>query len=154
MGYYTELCLGVRFKRETPKAVIDAITLMLQPLEEQNAEDWKDCAARNNNHKLFSLDRSRWMLNSGGSYYFQSKPVRYWGYDANVRCWFLTVWTNIKNYESEWETFLSFISAWIEKDGLIGFIRGEDQEIPTLLYGRDSGVVMEEGRRVTEDKES
>jgi hypothetical protein len=55
----------------------------------------------------------------------------------------LNVRSNLKNYDSEIENFLDFISPYIETDEFIGYMRYEESEKPTLIY-IDNGIVKYE----------
>lgn len=129
MGMYTELAIGVEFKEDVPEEVVAAISSMV----DGNRVEGYD-------HPLFSKPRHAMMLRSGGSYYFAAQPCLRWKHDDISRSWFLTVWTNIKNYEDEWEAFLDFIAPHIEERGYIGHMRYEEDDEPTLLYAEDGAI--------------
>lgn len=135
MGMYTELCLGVEFKQDTPGWVIDTLSFMARPGAKPG-----ETPPPHESHKLFQTERWDWMLRSGGSYYFDAKPVLRWEKDR-IGGWYLTVWTNIKNYAGEWEAFLDFIAPYLESEGFIGHHRYEEDENPTLLYAKDGAIV-------------
>ena len=67
------------------------------------------------------------------SYYFNAQPVHVFEYDVIGRCWFLTNISNLKNYDSEIEKFLDWISPYIEDTGFFGYMRYEEDDFPTLL---------------------
>lgn len=134
MGMYTELNIGVEFKRDTPKEVIDALTYMVTPEGERGQVGFPV------DHALFQTERWKWMLRSGGSYYFDAQPVLVWRFDEIPKAYFLTVCTNIKNYSNEWEAFLDFIAPHLQTAGYIGTYRYEEAETPTLLYSREGKV--------------
>lgn len=123
MGMYTELAIGVRFKEDAPDTVIAAIQSMVDGGSVEGLD-----------HALFGKPRHRMMLRSGGSYYFDAQPCLVWRHDDIARSWFLTLWTNIKNYEGEWEAFLDFIAPHIDDQGYVGHMRYEEEDHPTLLY--------------------
>lgn len=135
MGMYTELHIGVEFKKETPPDVIAAIRWMATG-EGDRPES---------SHALFATQRVDWMLRSGGSYYFDAKPCLVWMLDSVTNTWSLTVTTNIKNYTQEWESFLDFIAPHLSTEGFLGHLRYEESDDPTLLYN-NGGVI--EWRRV------
>lgn len=129
---YTELNIGVQFKENTPIEIINAITYMASQETEQGEINFPTT------HKLFDDSKGRWtwMLNSGGSYYFDAKPTKIWEFDKISGTWFLTLCTNIKNYDSEWENFLDFIAPHVD-EGYIGTYRYEEDKLPTLLFIKD-----------------
>ena len=131
MGMYTELAIGVEFKSNLPEEVRAALDFMVT--EEGEAPTL--------NHPLFQTERWRWMLRSGGSYYFDAQPCLVWRYDDIARAWFLTVWTNIKNYTEEWQHFLDFIAPYVDTDGYIGTYRYENDDDPTILYVEHGRIV-------------
>jgi len=136
MGMYTELYLAVELRGDTPKDVIDALTLLTSS---------EDIAASN---PIFPDRTVFFPLRSGGSYYFDAIETCAFQYDDNAEAWYLTFVTSIKNYENEWGTFLDWISPYIADDGHVGHLRYEESDLPTVLY-------MERGRilRIPVEKE-
>jgi hypothetical protein len=139
MGMYTELNIGVKFRTDTPSAVIDALLFMV--LAEGDA---KRPASPSICHPLFEAERWTWMLRSEGSYYFDRVAYRAMEFDEITGAWFLSVATNIKNYSDEWQHFIDFIAPWIETDGFIGTYRYEADDAPTLLYAADRRVIWQQ----------
>jgi len=149
MGEFTELSIGVRMKHDIPDEVVDAIEAMV-------TDRAMDCQGHvpsakyqpKVQHPLFSYesDRWRWMLHGGGSYYFPAQPHVEWKNDDEVgKCYFLTLRTNIKNYNEEWEKFLDFIAPYIDEDGYIGTIRYNGAEFPDLLFATEDGKIERRG---------
>lgn len=139
MGMYTELFLGVEIHGSKGSDHIKALTYMAATQEEQPKLS-KDFDM---SHPLFKTDRWSWMLRSGGSYYFRTKPCLVFRYDEIANAYFLTLITNIKNYTGEWEQFLDYIAPHIDEDTTckcIGWIRYEEAEHPTLLYIEDGKI--------------
>ena len=124
MGMYTELNIGLELKKDTPDEVINIIEYMISDKEQDRPTT--------PNHPLFSTNRWDVMLTCG-SYYFNAKPVHRFEYDEIGRCWFLTNVSNLKNYNSEIEKFLDWISPYINDDGFFGYMRYEEDAMPTLL---------------------
>jgi hypothetical protein len=136
MGMYTELNIGVRFKKDLPLDVLKALQYITSELDPHEKEI--DFAT---DHSLFKTDRWKWMLRSGGSYYFDTKPMLYWAFDDIAQAWNLSFVTNIKNYTSEWEEFLKFIAPHVDdysdedsKPHYIGTYRYEEDDEPTLVF--------------------
>lgn len=138
MGMYTELDIAVVFNAETPVGVIDLISYMARPAKEGDTTKAPPLL----DHPLFGTDRWNWMLRSGGSYYFSGKPSLTWVKDTINHFWYLTLRTNIKNYTSEWEHFLSFIAPHVE-EGWIGTYRYEEEPAPTLVWIKNKTVHMQ-----------
>jgi hypothetical protein len=134
---YTELCIGVEFKKDTPADVIACLSQMASPSDAVKFDPPESLAA----HPLFKTDRWHWMLRSGGSYYFAAKPCLVWQRDEITDSYFLTVLTNIKNYTGEWEQFMGFIAPWLCTQGFLGYYRYEEDDEPTLLYNDDGTIV-------------
>jgi hypothetical protein len=139
MGMYTELSLGVEFKKNLPEEFISIINFMVSGGEEEVfliPERFKD-------HELFTTTtRWRWMLRSGGSYYFDRKPYLVWKRDEITKSYFLSCATNIKNYEQEWEKFLDFICPYLDTEGYLGTYWHEEWEHPVMLMKVDSDIYI------------
>lgn len=157
MGMYTELNLSIKLKKDTPDDIIKAITYMC---ESDEGNDYVDCTVDfNTDHKLFKDSRWSWMLQSGGSYYFDTTPHLTWRYDDISKQHYLSFCTNIKNYNSEWENLLDYLAPHIDSNTeyykedeipkedwqkrYISTYRYEEAEKPTLLYALDGEVIWE-----------
>lgn len=137
MGMYTELAIGVEFKKDTPPRVIAVLEWMVTNHDHEVCE-----IPLAIDHLLFKTDRWAWMLRNGGSYYFDAKPCLVWKLDEITKSYFLTVWRNIKNYTFEWENFLDFIAPYLATEGFIGHYRYEECENPTLIYNLNGKIEM------------
>ena len=115
MGMYTELVLGVEL--ESPPARLVA-TLQ----EMVNEEEWSDLPGR-----------WGWMLQST-SYYFAGDSYSTLRWDDISDSYFLTVRCDLKNYEGEIESFLQWIAPYVQPRGFAGYVRYEEDAVPTLLY--------------------
>lgn len=124
MGMYTELNIGLELSKDTPEEVINIINYMI-------SGEGSDMPTTPN-HPLFSTDRWDFMLTCS-SYYFNAQPVHKFEYDEIGECWFLTSISNLKNYNSEIEKFLDWISPYINDNGFFGYMRYEEDDFPTLL---------------------
>jgi len=130
MGMYTELNIGVEFKKDIPSYIIQTIEYMTQ----DHIDQGKFKGDFPLEHALFKTDRWHWMLKSGGSYYFDTQPMLHWAFDTGSKTWKLSFVTNIKNYTHEWEEFLKFIAPHLRSEGYIGTYRYEEASWPTLLF--------------------
>jgi hypothetical protein len=137
MGMYTELNIGVQFKSELPEDIFKALEYMVKNDDSKSIDFSLE-------HPLFSTERWKWMLRSGGSYYFDAKPVLLWEFDEISKAWYLTLITNIKNYSDEWENFLNFIAPHLESSGYIGTLRYEESDQPTLLFCEGGEIKFKE----------
>ena len=124
MGMYTEVNLGLCFKKSTPYEIIHIIQCLLGDRE------WKNELP---NHKLFRCDRFKMVLTCD-SYYFDSITDSKMELDEIDGKYHLNVRSNLKNYSNEIENFVDYISPYIETDGFIGYMRYEESEHPTLIY--------------------
>lgn len=132
---YTELSIGIRLKVNTPKEIIDILQKMLTADEE---------FLTNIIHPLFKTDRWWWMLQSSGSYYFHRQTNTIFKFDKIINSYFLSFTTNIKNYGSEFEHFLDFISPYIDTKGYIGTYQYEEMEEPYLLYNINGKIYFKD----------
>ena len=139
MGMYTELVFGVRLKSNTPESVLDTIDALVG--ESEGFSDWP-------NHPFFGLTRGCWPLMSGGSYYFNAVPCLKWDRVGDFRgCSSLTFITNIKNYGQEWQHFLDWIQPYSDSEEIVGYLRYEEADAPSVVWFRPSYV--KEGDRVS-----
>jgi hypothetical protein len=140
MGMYTELSLGIELKKETPDVIINILKgIIIGDLFDPKVD-----------HPLLRTDRWYWLLASAGSYYFDRKPNTIFKKDDITNTYFLSFTSNIKNYGSEWEYFLDFISPYIETNGYIGTYMYEEWEDPILLYNRNGKITYKDPKRLGE----
>lgn len=101
MGMYTELIFGASLKEDTPKEVLSTINYIL---------------GNSNKPENFPLPEGRCeSLFRHSSYYFGvSKPVNSFIFDDISNCWILSIRCNVKNYNNEIETFLTWIKPYID----------------------------------------
>lgn len=130
MGMYTELIFGAELKRDTPNEVIEALKYMIGETKEKPSK--------------FPLPdgRCEWLF-QGGSYYFaiNNAVTKMWLDDIDNQ-WHISTRSNIKNYESEIETFLEWIKPYIDSGSggrnLYAITIYEEQDTPTLYYLDDA----------------
>lgn len=131
MGMYTQLVLGVEFKKTVPLKVLAQLHFMTGNRETGiSPADMMDTQAERD---FFRCPRWRLVL-SGDSYYFDWKTMRQFDYDIISHSWYLTVVSNLKNYDGEIAKFLFWIAPHIHTNGYLGFTRYEETETPTLIY--------------------
>ena len=130
MGMYTEFHFNAELVKDLPKEVENILKYMIG---ESDGEDISPPDLPN--HKLFSTPRWQVML-MGDSYYFAADTISTLRYDNITNSHFLCIRCSFKNYDSEIELFLDWISPYIEMDSgeFLGFYRYEMDEIPTLIY--------------------
>lgn len=125
MGMYTELNMGVEIAN-VPK-VIDVLKYMLHDIDDE-PELFE--------HKLFETPRWDYMLRCD-SYYFDGQTDSKLFKDdlyEDSSMYYLNVRCNLKNYSSEIELFLDWLSPYIKTEGFLGYMRYEEDENPTLIY--------------------
>ena len=124
MGMYTEINLGLCFKKDTPDEIINTIWCLL------GEKEWEKELP---NHKFFKCDRFKMVLTCD-SYYFDSITDSKMEFDEIDNKYHLNVRSNLKNYNDEIGEFIDYISPYIETDGFIGYMRYEECDNPTLIY--------------------
>lgn len=121
MGMYTQLLLDVRLKKDTPKEVIKILTEMVS--KDDVCEFWEG--------------RLNWCFNSS-SYYFNNYNHSEIGFDEIMSAYKLFVYCDFKNYGEEIEKFLAWLKPYIEyTEDMLGYVRYEEDEIPTILFVKD-----------------
>jgi len=106
MGMYTGLKLHVQLKDETHDDVFDVLLYLFA------IKDAVSTAVRNGKAKeLLDCDRTGCGIVYGSSAYLDS----HFGPDSWLNCHELHVQFNIKNYDSEIEKFLSWLSPWVSE---------------------------------------
>jgi hypothetical protein len=130
MGMYTELIFGAELKKDTPNQVIEALKYMIGETKEKPSD--------------FPLPDGRCeRLFQGGSYYFaiNNSATKMWLDDIDEQ-WHISTRSNIKNYESEIETFLEWIKPYIDSGSggrdLYAITIYEEQDTPSLYYLYDA----------------
>lgn len=131
MGMYTEFVFASELKKETPIAIIKVLESMISG----NFIENKDYVI--NNHNFFKCDRWKWLFLSD-SYYFDGESMSNIEYDKISNTYFLTVRSNLKNYNEEILNFIDFIYPYLvpksEEDDFLGYYRYEKRREPTLIY--------------------
>ena len=130
MGMYTELIFGASLKKDTPETVINALKYMIGEAEEKPLD--------------FPLPDGRCeSLFQYGSYYFAiNEPVKRMWLDEVDKEWHISTRSNLKNYESEIETFLEWIKPYIESGSgnreMYAIVLYEEFDEPTIYYKHDA----------------
>lgn len=132
MGAYTELIFGASIKKDAPKEVINTLHYLVNGKKIYEEVEIKK-----------SVTVGRNVLNGGGSYYFGvcNGVAKMWFDDIRSE-WIISSRTNIKNYESEIETFLEWIKPFIESGSgdreMYAITIYEEQSEPTVYYLYDA----------------
>ena len=126
MGNYTALNCAFELKKDTPQTVLDILRYMadgtgyLPPLPD---------------HPLFACHRWR-SLFTCDSYYFDDQTHTDVLFDDCTDTWYVSVRSNLKNYDGEIGKFFDWVTPYIDKmDGeFVGYHRYEQNEVPTLVF--------------------
>lgn len=124
MGMYTELYLRVALKKDTPDSVIETLRSMVE-------------GGNSLETTPFGGGRRPWMFRCS-SHYHHPVAVSRMDYLNYVDKWYLFVRCDLKNYEGEIESFLTWIKPHLDcfEDEYIGHTRYEEADVPTnLIYG-------------------
>ncbi len=121
MGMYTEIYVNVDLKEDTPQKILDVLRAMCY---EHDSE------------ALNGYPQSWRYLFNDGSYYTPRTSCANFTQDSIDGQWSLLGKGDIKNYESEIETFFAFILPHV--DGMtgdfVGYHRYEVNQAPTLVF--------------------
>lgn len=125
MGMYTELILGIEFKKDTPEYIIEAIDCIINENEiiSDDAQKFID------EYELGSIFH-------GCSYYFAvDRPNYAFWKDTYDESWHLSSRANLKD-GGRIEKFLNFIKDYVENGagplGVFAYVQYEESEFPTI----------------------
>lgn len=126
MGTYTQFHFASEIKKDTPKEVIEILTYMTSYEVEPKKLP---------NHKFFKCERWK-MLFRMDSYYFPATTHCDLRLDEITNSYFLTVTSNLKNYDEEIDKFVDWITPHIEafEGDFLGYSRHEETEDPKLIH--------------------
>lgn len=123
MGMYTEVYVNVDLKEDIPQKVFSVLDNVVNY---RNSEGYP----------------GRWaMLFGDGSYYTPLTSVNNLTYDGIREGWSLLGKGDIKNYKGEIEAFFEFIAPWVYDEGFIGYIRYEEDDLPTVVSVEKGKVI-------------
>jgi hypothetical protein len=125
MGMYTAFHYYCELKKDVPEKVVEVLSYM-----NGDGDEPKELP----DHSFFSCDRWRHLFKMG-SYYFAAQTHSSFRKDDITNTYFLTVTSNLKNYDGEIESFIDWISPYVraERGNFMGYKRYEEDEMPTLL---------------------
>lgn len=137
MGMYTELVMACRLRKDTPEDVIKILKYMCRT-EDVELSDLKIPT----NHDLFTTERWNWMLVCDSFYFSGDSHTTFSTYEGISKDHFLTVRSNLKNYNNEIENFLDWLSPYMKDHGFLGYMRFEATDTPTLFYRKYNGEIV------------
>lgn len=126
MGMYTEFVCAIELRKDTPDEVINILENMTNGINEYEFIP---------QHPFFKCARWKWLFTMD-SYYFPGITNTLFEYDDIARTHFLTIRTNLKNYDGEIDKFLNWIKPYIQAFGneFLGYSRYEECDNPELIY--------------------
>lgn len=138
MGMYTHLVLNVNLIKDTPNDVVGTLLWLSYQT---------DICPIQEGHELYGLDRIGVVM-CGDSGSFDGDTNYSFLFDEIKEEWAITINSNIKNYNMEYQKFLEYIQPYIiENYGdkkFLGFMRYEEWEEPTLIYNTKDGIEYRE----------
>ena len=126
MGMYTEFVFAAELSKHTPLNVLDILKYLTC---DQDSKDIENIEIPD--HPFFKTERWKVMA-SGASAYFPGETHSSLLFNIHYYC--LTIRSTIKDYDSEFELFLEWISPHIITHGFLGYMRCEEFNDPTLIY--------------------
>lgn len=133
MGMYTEIVVGVRLKKGTPKEVMDILSVLV---------GYTDASGLDlPSHGFFKTNRWKYIVRSC-SYYFPVHSAHSRLVDDGRGNIFLDARASLKNYDSEIEKFFDWLLPYVEAHygcgkTLMGYSRYEENGYP-ILYFKDN----------------
>lgn len=121
MGMYTEIYVNVDLVRGVPQEVLDVLSAICN---------------KEHDSIVLSDKPSRWfVLFNNGSYYTPNTEIGSLTYDDISRQWSLIGKGDIKNYNSEIQSFFDWLNPYVDAfpGEFIGYIRYEEDDVPTLV---------------------
>lgn len=132
MGMYTELVLACTLKKDTPQEVLNLLRFMCGGERAAPKPADENLPA----HPLFRAERWQYVLRSA-SYYFPGEPYASLRAADATGLAYLTVRSNLKNYDFEIEYFLHWLAPYSESAGFVGYSRYEESLQPRLIFFAD-----------------
>ncbi len=134
MVMYTELSIRCRIKEDAPDFVIETLRVM-------SSKDSERVLPEETKH--FGDSRIIHMLHSC-SYYLHPVTMQSFVYDGIANQWMFAALCNLKNYESEIETFIEWLTPYIDayEGEFLGHRLYEEDDHPILLYHPNNWVQL------------
>ena len=148
MGMYTEFILNIDLRADTPNQVIETLEYMIKDHSNDYTFTLPDHPLFKKYISPYDKDKkpqsTRWYyMLTCGSAYFQGIPASRIRTDAITRRCEVSIFCNLKNYNSEIELFLDWIFPYVHQTYLrfCGYIRYEEDEAPSLLFITPEGFL-------------
>lgn len=140
MGMYTELCLAVEFRQDTPPEIIDWISFLAggsvssTPVKRPDHPLFKERAGNAPTYMDIFHGSNGATFPGTGHVVFE--------HQSRGNTWHLTIRAALKNYQREIESFLMFLMPYAEPNGYAGYYRFEGHEHPCLIYYPEPGKLV------------
>ena len=129
MGMYTELIFGASIRSSIPDLDLAALKYLLGEGDEPSELP---------NHEFFMCDRWKYMTRCSSYYFAVRNTHRSIELDKISDTWLCSSRSNLKNYDSEIEKFLSWIKPFIEQGSgerdFYAIVCYEEASEPTIYY--------------------
>lgn len=130
MGMYTELILGCKLSKDAPEVLTKALDAVINHYIDEKHKVSKEVEQFIEDYSLVSLF---WC----SSYYFGvNHPNSAFWFDTIDQSWHISSRSNLKNYEDEIETFLNYLSPYVEygsgTDEVYAYVMYEESKRPTV----------------------
>jgi len=124
---YTAFHFASELKKDTPKEVIEILDYMASNTDKE--------PEKLPEHNFFKCSRWKWLFTMD-SCYFDADTHSTFRYDIVLNGHYLTITSNLKNYDNEIKLFVDWISPYLAKNNgdFLGYSRYEENEEPTLIY--------------------
>lgn len=123
---YTEIILGAELKNDTPKNIINALKY-ITGIEKIKPKDFP-----------LPDGRCEWLLQGGSCSFAINKGLAKMWFDNIGKQWIISARANIKNSESEIETFLDWLKPYIKSGSgareMYAIVMYEEQIEPDVYY--------------------
>ena len=133
MGMWTELILGAKLKKKTPKYVIDTLRYLVGDLPRKP----KKYPATFKINNPFSTDYDQ-MFTYSHWYFAIDKPFAELWIDPVDGCYKINTRSNLKNYDNQIEIFLKWLKPYIAKGSgardMYAIVTYEEDSEPTIYY--------------------
>ena len=137
MGMYTEICLRVCLKEDTPVGVIEIIRKLVAGESTYNHPD----------HPFFLTPRNDFMMRCSSFYHIPFATMRLDKSGYGTDYYYLHGRSDLKNYSNEIELFFDWIYPYCE-EGMIGYSLYEE-DIAPHVYKKIKGKLYRDDKIVS-----
>ena len=131
MGMYTEINVCFDLCQDVPKEIVDILHCLIDGDDEPSVLP---------QHDFFKCDRWNIVACCDSGYFGGSSNSKIISNTSGT--WLVNIRANLKNYDSEIEKFLDWLTPYVETHGFIGYTRYEECENPKLVYIENGKVIL------------